>query len=283
MKQSSQTPPEPTSDNQLELTDEQMLRYARQIMLPNFNFEGQEALLASHVLVVGAGGLGCAVLPYLVASGVGAISLVDHDIIERSNLQRQILFREADLGASKSITAANTLKQLNSDCQIQAYTQHITAENIEAFFTKLKPIQLVIDCTDNVAIRELLNRYCFEQALPLLSGAAIRMEGQVAYFPMYKKKHSKKGSSKESTKKEAKTPCYQCFSYFFGEQTLTCMEAGVLSPVVGVIGTLQAVEALKILAQVGQDLAGRVIFYDAAYASFQTLSLKQRPDCPVCG
>ncbi|RUO42749.1 molybdopterin-synthase adenylyltransferase MoeB [Aliidiomarina taiwanensis] len=251
----------------IELTDEQSLRYARHILLPSVDFAGQEKLLASHVLVVGAGGLGCAVLPYLVGSGVGRITLVDDDVIERSNLQRQILYREQDIGAYKAETAIQAVRHLNSDCQLHSVTARLTSETIHSLLSvqHLPAFDLVIDCTDNVAIRQCLNQYCFDQSIPLVSGAAIRMEGQVAVYPM-----------------QPDTPCYQCFSHYFGEQQLSCMEAGVLSPLVGVVGTLQAVEALKLLMGVGEPLVGKVLIYDAAYAHFHTMQLPKRDNCTVC-
>lgn len=251
-----------------ELTDAQSLRYARHIMLPSMDFEGQEKLLASHVVVVGAGGLGCAVIPYLVASGVGTITVVDNDIIERSNLQRQILYRESDLGALKALTAIAAVEHMNSDCQLYSFTERINDDNISQLFsTAHRPaVNLVLDCTDNVDIRLCLNRYCHANQIPFVSGAAIRMEGQVAVYPM----------------NNAAMPCYRCFSHYFGEQQLTCMEAGVLSPLVGVIGTLQAVEALKVLTGIGATLQGKVLLYDAAHASFQTMQLPKLANCPVC-
>ncbi|MCO4322393.1 molybdopterin-synthase adenylyltransferase MoeB [Aliidiomarina quisquiliarum] len=257
----------------VELTDAQSLRYARHIMLPSMDFEGQEKLLASHALVVGAGGLGCAVIPYLVASGVGTITIVDNDIIERSNLQRQILYREADLGALKASTAIKAVQHMNSDCQLQAITERITDDNIGRLFaadTQPK-IDVIVDCTDNVNIRLCLNRYCFSTATPLVSGAAIRMEGQVAVYPMNRK-----------TLHQKAMPCYRCFSHYFGEQQLTCMEAGVLSPLVGVVGTLQAVETLKVLTGIGTTLQGKVLLYDAAHATFHTMQLPKLTSCPVC-
>lgn len=252
----------------VELTEAQSLRYARHILLPSMDFEGQEKLLASHVVVLGAGGLGCAVIPYLVASGVGTVTIVDNDVIERSNLQRQVLYREPDLGALKAVTAANAVQHMNSDCQLHTITERVSDDNINALFAlpSRPKIDVVVDCTDNLDIRLCLNRYCYNTQTPLVSGAAIRMEGQVSVFSM-----------------QQEAPCYRCFSHYFGEQQLTCMEAGVLSPLVGVIGTLQAVEALKLLTGIGETLQGKVLIYDAAYASFQTMHLAKLANCPVCG
>lgn len=255
-----------------ELTEQQSLRYARHIMLPSVDFIGQEKLLASHVVIVGAGGLGCAVIPYLAASGIGQLTLVDHDVIERSNLQRQILYRETDLGALKAETAANFAQQINSDCQLRTLTERLDEQNIQSLLAHFPPIDLIVDCTDNLAVRLCLNRYCYHNHIPLVSGAAIRMEGQVTVFPM-----------RPTNSVQEELPCYACFSQFFGEQELTCMESGVLSPLVGVIGTLQATEAVKLLMGVGTSLQGKVLLYDAAYANFQTLQLTKQNNCAVCG
>lgn len=245
------------------LSHQQSMRYARHVMLPALDFIGQERILAARVLIVGVGGLGCAVAPYLASSGVGTLYLADHDSIDESNLQRQILFRESDVGANKAETAASALQQLNSSIQIHAITQKITATKVVELLTH---VDLIIDCSDNLTTRNLLNEACFQAKKPLISGAAIRMEGQISVFPM-----------------QPSTPCYQCYSHLIGDQQLSCMEAGVLAPVVGVIGTMQAVEALKIITGVGESLAGTLLLYDAANASWQRLTLPKRSHCPVCG
>jgi len=247
-----------------ELSTEQSLRYSRHVMLPEMDFEGQEALLNATVLVVGMGGLGCAVAPYLVAGGVGHVMLADGDTIDRTNLQRQILYREQDIGQNKASVAATHLKQLNSEIQIDVIGSMLD----DAALSKLLPeVDLVLDCTDNLNIRNLLNQSCFNHKTPLVSGAAIRFEGQVAVYPM-----------------DGKTPCYHCFSQMFGEQQLTCMEAGILAPVVGVVGSTQATEALKWLAGIGREHApGKVSIYDAITGNWQQFKLRQNPDCPVCG
>lgn len=245
------------------LTDAQALRYSRHLMLPALDFVGQEQLLASRVLVVGLGGLGCAAAPYLAGAGVGTLYLADDDTIDRTNLQRQILFRESDVGEHKAEVAARVLQQQNSELHIEPLVTRLAEARLNELLTQ---VDLVLDCTDNLTTRQLLNRCCFAHSRPLISGAAIRLEGQVATYPM-----------------TAGAPCYQCFSRLFGEQQLTCMEAGVLAPVVGVIGSMQAVEALKVLTGVGQPLTGQVLLYDASVAQWQSLSLKAQPDCPVCG
>lgn len=256
---------------QEELTQAQMRRYARHILLPQVDFTGQEALLRSHVLVLGAGGLGCAVLPYLVSSGVGRISLIDDDQIEVSNLQRQTLYQDQDVGEYKAQVAIKRLQDQNPDCQLQAYTERITTpEQLQQLLGTLP--DAVVDCTDNVAIRNTLNQFCYTHKVPFISGSAIRFEGQVTVFPM-------RSLSDEPFKDE---PCYQCFSAFFGEQQLSCMEAGVFAPLVGVIGTLQAVETLKILTQIGTPLAGYVLLYDGLSAEFKRFKLPKNPLCSLC-
>lgn len=244
------------------MSDSQALRYSRHVMLPSLDFDGQERILGSHIVVVGMGGLGCAVAPYLAGSGVGRLTLIDNDTIDRSNLQRQILYRESDIGESKAKTAVARLRELNSDIQINAVSERLTAENIKSYLTDA---DVVIDCCDNLMTRNLINQTCWLQKIPLVSGAAIRFEGQIAVYPM-----------------QPNTPCYACFSQLFGEQQLTCMEAGVFSPVVGVVGALQATEALKLIAQVGEPLSGTLLLYDAAQATWQRLTLPRASNCPVC-
>lgn len=244
------------------LSAEQAMRYSRQLMLPALDFRGQEALLASSVLVVGMGGLGCAAAPYLVASGIGSITLVDDDTIDRSNLQRQILYREADIGQTKVQQAAASLRQLNSEIDIHALQQRLSANDLA---TLVPQFSLVLDCTDNLATRNAINAACVKAKVPLVSGAAIRFEGQLASFSM-----------------QGEGACYHCLSQLFGEQQLTCMEAGILSPVVGVIGTMQALEAVKILGRVGSPLYGKLQLFDALTGQWRQFGLNKDPGCTVC-
>lgn len=246
-----------------QLSPAQAMRYSRQLMLPAVDFRGQEALLASNVLLVGMGGLGCAAAPYLVASGVGSITLADDDNIDSSNLQRQILYREVDIGQSKVQQAAASLRQLNSEIDIQALQQRLSAEDLS---TLVPQYSLVLDCTDNLTTRNAINAACVKYRVPLVTGAAIRFEGQVASFSM-----------------QGDGACYHCLSQLFGEQQLTCMEAGILSPVVGVIGTMQALEAVKILAGVGTPLYGKLQLFDALTGQWQQFNLSKNLACSVCG
>lgn len=252
-----------SADKPIELNTEQARRYSRQLMLPAMDFRGQEALLASKVLLIGVGGLGCAAAPYLVASGVGSITLVDDDTIDRSNLQRQILYREADIGLSKAEQAEASLRQLNAEISIQALQQRFTAEQLASLVPQYS---LVLDCTDNLTSRNAINAACVKAKVPLVSGAAIRFEGQVASFSM-----------------QGDGACYHCLSQLFGEQQLSCMEAGILSPVVGIIGTMQALEAVKILAGVGTPLYGKLQLFDGLTSQWRQFNLLQDPACSVCG
>ena len=246
-----------------ELNIQQAMRYSRQLMLPAMDFRGQEALLASKVLLVGMGGLGCAAAPYLVASGVGQITLVDDDSIDSSNLQRQILYREADIGLSKAQQAAASLRQLNADITIDAQCRRLSADDLAQLVPQYS---LVLDCTDNLESRNAINAACVKAKVPLVSGAAIRFEGQLASFSM-----------------QGDSACYHCLSQLFGEQQLSCMEAGILSPVVGVVGVMQALEAVKILAGVGTPLYGKLQLFDGLTSQWRQFTLAKDPACSVCG
>lgn len=246
-----------------ELSTTEALRYSRHLMLPAMDFRGQEALLSSRVLVVGMGGLGCAAAPYLVASGIGHITLVDDDLIDRTNLQRQILYRESDVGSLKAQRACMALRELNSEIEIEALCRRLDAEELSKL---VGGYSLVLDCTDNLLTRNAINEACFKARVPLVSGAAIRFEGQVVCFNMHDN-----------------MPCYQCLSLQFTEQQLTCMEAGILSPVVGVIGAVQALEVVKILASVGSPSFGVLQLFDAFHGQWRQFKLAKDPNCPVCG
>ncbi|HCN01370.1 molybdopterin synthase sulfurylase MoeB [Pantoea sp. PA1] len=246
-----------------ELSHEEMLRYNRQIVLRGFDFDGQERLKASHVLIVGLGGLGCAASPYLAAAGVGNLTLVDFDTVSLSNLQRQILHYDADIGRAKVESARETLAAINPHCQLQAVQGQL---DDEALNTLIARQQVVVDCTDNVAVREQINRLCYQLKVPLVSGAAIRMEGQLSVFDW-----------------QPDAPCYRCISRLFGAQVLSCVEAGVMAPLVGVVGAMQAMETLKLLTHFGSPARSRLLMYDALSAEFRTLKVAQDPHCEVCG
>ncbi|WP_448210966.1 molybdopterin-synthase adenylyltransferase MoeB [Colwellia sp. MEBiC06753] len=245
-----------------ELTRSQLMRYSRHIMLKSMDIDGQEKLWNSKVLIIGVGGLGCAVSQYLVASGIGEFTLVDDDAVDRTNLQRQVLHGEQDIGINKCQSAKYTLSQINSEVKINTIEQRLSGQ---ALAKEIKQHHLVLDCCDNKRTRNEINQYCFDHQIPLVSGAAIRMEGQVSVFDM-----------------QPTSPCYHCFSQQFGEQSLSCVEAGVLSPLVGMIGSMQAIEAIKLLANIGQPLAGKLLMIDAFDMNIQTFTLPKLNECPVC-
>ncbi|WP_174846859.1 molybdopterin-synthase adenylyltransferase MoeB [Yersinia vastinensis] len=245
-----------------ELSDAQTLRYNRQIILRGFDFDGQEKLNAAKVLIVGLGGLGCAAAQYLAVAGIGHLTLLDFDTVSLSNLQRQILHRDSRIGMPKVTSAALTLSELNPDVKLEPIDAQLDDESLSVVIAEH---QLVLDCTDNVASREQLNRLCYLQHKPLVSGAAIRMEGQVSVFTY-----------------QENQPCYRCLSRLFGDNALTCVEAGVMAPLVGVIGNLQAMEAIKLLADYGQVISGRILMYDAMTAEFRSMKLAKDANCEVC-
>lgn len=246
-----------------ELTDAETLRYNRQIVLKGFDFDGQEKLKASHVLVVGLGGLGCAAAQYLAAAGVGSMTLLDFDTVSLSNLQRQILHSDARIGMPKVASAALALAEINPHVTLTQIDHQLDDEELQQVIAQC---DLVLDCTDNVAIRDQLNRTCFQLKTPLVSGAAIRMEGQLSVFTY-----------------QPDEPCYRCLSRLFGENALTCVEAGVMSPLVGTIGSLQAMEAIKLLTDFGQTLRSRLLMFDAMTMQFREMKLAKHPGCEVCG
>jgi len=246
----------------VELSDAEMLRYNRQIILRDFDFDGQERLKGARVLVVGLGGLGCAAAQYLAAAGVGALTLLDFDSVSLSNLQRQTLHSDAAIGLPKVDSARDSLARINPHVRLTPLNALLDQQALAA---QIAAHDLVLDCTDNVAIRNQLNAGCFQHKTPLVSGAAIRMEGQISVF-MY----------------QDNEPCYRCLSRLFGENALTCVEAGVMAPLVGVIGSLQAMEAIKVLAQYGTPAAGRLVMYDAMTCQFREMKLMRDPQCEVC-
>ena len=247
----------------IELSNEEMLRYNRQIILRGFDFEGQEKLKASRVLVVGLGGLGCAAAPYLASAGVGHLTLLDFDTISLSNLQRQILHSDTNIGQPKVASARQQLAAINPHCQLEAINAQLDDEQISTLIARH---DAVLDCTDNVTTREQINRWCFQHKVPLISGAAIRMEGQLSVFTW-----------------QPDEPCYRCISRLFGDQTLSCVEAGVMAPLVGVVGAMQALEAIKVLTTWGQPAKARLLMYDAMSAEFRSMKVARDVHCEVCG
>lgn len=245
------------------MNDEQLLRYARHIMLPDIDVEGQEKLLAAKVLVIGLGGLGSPVALYLAASGVGELVLADFDTVDLSNLQRQIVHSSASVGEAKPESAKKTLHAINPDTRIRTINSRLTLEQLEE---EVQAADLVMDCTDNFEVRFAINDACLRQKTDLVSGAAVRMEGQLMVV---------------DTRNPDK-PCYRCLYDEASDQQLNCAETGIAAPVVGTIGTLQALEALKIIVGIGESLAGYILTFDARYMDWRKLKLPQRPDCPSC-
>ena len=245
------------------LTDQQLMRYNRQILLHDFDVAGQERLQQSSVLVVGLGGLGCPAALYLAAAGVGEMLLADGDAVELSNLQRQIAHGADDIGTNKARSAAVAIASLNPEVELEVIPQVLTEEAMPAL---LQRADLVLDATDNYPVRFALNRACIAAGVPLVSAAAVRSEGQLAVFDPVR------GG-----------PCYRCLYEEGGQATaLSCSDSGVLAPLVGVIGSLQAMEALKILSGFGEPLRGKLLLLDLRSMDIRQLALSPRADCPAC-
>lgn len=245
------------------LSDQELLRYNRQIILKQFDFEGQEALKQSSILILGAGGLGCAASQYLATAGIGLLTLIDDDVVELSNLQRQVLHSDADIGRKKVDSAAESLRMLNPYLTVNTVDQRLEDAQLKAL---IEQHSLVLDASDNLDTRNQLNKLCFQTKTPLVSGAAIRMEGQVSVF-MYQ---------------HPDEPCYQCLSALFGSNVLTCVEAGVMAPVVGIIGAVQAMEAIKVIAQYGQVKQGKILMLDALSMTWREMNLIKLAHCQTC-
>lgn len=248
----------------MEFTEEQLVRYSRHIILPEVGGKGQKKISQAKILIVGAGGLGCPVGYYLTAAGVGTLALVDNDNVELSNLQRQIAHSVKTLGVNKAESAKRTFEALNPDVNVIAITQRIDSKNI---LDLIRDYDIVIDGTDNFPTRYLINDACVMLGKPLVSGAILRFEGQV------------------TTILPGEGPCYRCL---FEEPpppglVPSCQEAGVLGVLPGVIGALQATEALKLILGKGKVLKGELLIYDALKADFRKVKVPKNPDCPVCG
>lgn len=247
------------------MQDDLLLRYSRHIMLPQIEYAGQEQLTQSHALIVGAGGLGAPVAMYLAAAGVGALTICDFDEVDLTNLQRQIIHTTAAVGQNKALSAQATIAALNPEVNVHVETTRL---NDEALAGRVLAADVVIDCSDNFATRYLLNQLCFEYKKPLVSGAAIRFEGQLSVFDF----------------RHVDSPCYHCLYPDVGDdQTLRCADNGVFAPLVGMIGTAQAAEAIKVLLNMGQTMEGRLLLLDALSAEWRTIRLKKDPHCQICG
>lgn len=247
------------------MNDAQLLRYSRHILLDQIGIDGQERLLNAHALVVGAGGLGSPVALYLAAAGVGRITLADHDVVEMTNLQRQIAHDMASLGVNKAESAARRMQAMNPDVRVIPRQERLAGEALDQ---AVAAADVVLDCSDNFPTRQAVNRACARHRKPLVSGAAVRFDGQMAVFDL----------------RQDDAPCYAClFPEDAQDAQMRCAEFGVFAPLVGVIGAMQATEALKLIIGTGESLSGRFLLYDALAAEWRSMRLKKDPGCSVCG
>ena len=247
------------------MNDQQLLRYSRHILLPQLGIEGQERLLAARALVVGAGGLGSPAAMYLASAGLGTIVLCDGDTVDLTNLQRQILHHSASVGRQKAISGRDTLALLNPDVQVIPLEQRLEGAALE---DQVAAADVVLDCSDNFSTRHAINRACAKHHKPLVSGAAIRFDGQVSVFDL----------------RQPASPCYNCL-FPEGQDTeeVRCAVMGVFAPLTGMIGTAQAAEALKLVAGCGESLSGRLLLLDGLAMEWRSIQLGKDPGCTVCG
>lgn len=246
------------------MNDNQLLRYSRHILLPQIGYEGQDKLVNSHVLIVGAGGLGSPVALYLAAGGVGTLTICDFDVVDLTNLQRQIVHTTAAVGINKALSAQQTLATINPDATVHIVTKKSTTQEFTELITEA---DVVIDCSDNFTTRYLLNTLCVQLKKPLVSGAAIGFEGQITAFDM----------------RNDGSPCYHCLFPDNGEDTeMRCADNGVFAPLVGMIGSTQAAEAMKLLMGIGESLQGRLLLLDVLTMQWREIKLSKDPECKVC-
>jgi len=247
------------------VNDDQLLRYSRHILLDDVGIEGQQHLVDSHVLIVGAGGLGSPVALYLAASGVGHITIADHDVVDLTNLQRQIAHTTARVGHAKVESASQAMLALNPEVRVTALLHKLDAAQLDAL---VPTVQVVVDCCDNFETRQAVNAACVKHKVPLVSGAAIRMDGQLAVYDA----------------RDDKSPCYACiFPPDQAPEEVMCSTMGVLAPLVGVIGTMQAMETVKLVTGIGSRLVGKLQMLDGRDMEWNEMRLQRNPSCPVCG
>ena len=246
------------------LSDQELLRYSRQVLLAQIDIDGQLRLKQSKALIVGLGGLGSPVALYLAAAGVGELHLADFDTVDLTNLQRQVIHDSASVGMSKVDSALQRLQAINPEIGLVAHREALDEDSLAA---AVAAVDLVLDCSDNFATREAVNAACVAACKPLVSGAAIRLEGQLSVFDP----------------RRDYSPCYHCLYGHGSEDELTCSEAGVIGPLVGLVGSLQALEAMKLLAGFGEPLVGRLLLIDALGTRIRELRVKRDPACTVCG
>ena len=247
------------------MTDDQLLRYSRHILLDEIGIEGQARVLASRVLMVGAGGLGSPAALYLGSAGVGHLTVVDHDVVDLTNLQRQIAHTSARVGLAKTTSLQAAIGALNPEVQVTALPQRADAALLDI---EVARADVVLDCCDNFATRHTINAACVSHRKPLVSGAAIRFDGQICVYDP----------------RDTEAPCYACvFAPSEHVEETRCATMGVFAPLVGVIGAMQAAEALKLLCGIGRPLRGRLLMLDGRDMAWQELRLPRNPHCPVCG
>ncbi len=246
------------------MTDDQLLRYSRHILLDEVGIEGQERILAAHALVIGAGGLGSPVALYLGSAGVGRITLVDHDVVDLTNLQRQIAHTTARVGQAKVRSAAQAVQAINPEVRVHALQERVDAARLDAL---VPSATVVLDCSDNYATRQAVNAACVRHGVPLVAGAVIRFDAQITAI-------------------DPRTPGNACYACLFDPRAqfeeVACSTMGVFAPLVGLVGSLQATEALKLIAGVGQSLAGRLLMLDGRSMEWSRLRTARNPACPVC-
>jgi molybdopterin-synthase adenylyltransferase len=246
------------------MNDQQLLRYSRHILLPEIGIEGQEKLIGAHALIIGAGGLGSPAALFLAASGVGTLTICDNDTVDLTNLQRQIMHRTAGIGMNKVDSARATLAEINPEVRVNSLKERVESARLHELVAQA---DVVLDCSDNFATRYALNRACVQLKKPLVSGAAIRFAGQVSVFDL----------------RLATSPCYHClYPENSASEDTRCAEMGVFAPLVGIIGSLQAAEAFKLLLGIGTSLCGRLLLVDALHSGLRTIKLSRDVKCPVC-
>jgi molybdopterin/thiamine biosynthesis adenylyltransferase len=252
------------ANNEITFDDQQLLHYSRQIMLPHFGIEGQQQLQNAHVVIIGLGGLGSPAAMYLAAAGVGTLTLVDFDTVDNSNLQRQIIHNSHTIGQAKVYSASNTMLAINPETTIHCIDHKLTVDELGQL---ISGVSCVIDATDNFTARFSINRACVSQQVPLISAAAIQYDGQISVFDL----------------RLPDSACYACLYAEQGEENTNCSDNGILAPVVGILGSMQALEAIKLICQLGETLHNRLLIFDALALQWRTMKLHKDPNCPVCG
>ncbi|MDX1319654.1 MAG: molybdopterin-synthase adenylyltransferase MoeB [Oceanospirillum sp.] len=245
------------------MQDQQLLRYSRQIMLPEVEIAGQQALLDARVLIIGMGGLGSPAALYCAAAGIGTLAISDFDEVDLSNLQRQIVHRQSTIGQPKVDSARQTLNELNPECEIVTLPEKL---EWDALREQIRLADVVLDCSDRFSTRFAINAACVAEKTPLVSGAAIQFGGQLAVFDP----------------RQPENPCYRCLYDDSDDEAMRCAENGVISPLVGVIGTMQALEAVKLISGAGKTASGRLLIFDALNTQWRSMNLSKDPACPVC-